>query len=344
MRFGFVKVAAATPSLRVADVAYNAEKIAEAIGEADKAGVQLLVFPELSLSGYTCGDLFGQQSLLDGCAEALRALAERTAGIGMLVFVGVPVRLGGALYNCAAALNGGKVIAFVPKTYLPNYAEFYERRNFRPYTGENTSVGFYGAQVPFGNKFVFAEGQTPDFTVAAELCEDLWAAIPPSSFHAQAGANIIVNLSASDETAGKAEYRRLLVRAQSAKCVCGYVYADAGEGESTTDMVFSGHDIIAENGEIVKESALFQTGLTVSEIDAEKLAGERRRINTFGDGQLPAGYAAVPFAAYREDGALTRAVPKLPFLPQAGGCGAAALPAFSVPAVPAPARRCAPVP
>ena len=318
MKHGFVKVAAATPELRVADVLFNCKKIAETIAKADKEGVQLLVFPELSLCGYTCGDLFGQKVLLDGCMQALREVAGETKGRKLLVFVGVPVRLGGVLYNCAAAVCDGKVLAFVPKTHLPNYAEFYEKRNFQPYTGENAQVEFFGEKIPFGNKIIFADENEKDFTVAAELCEDLWVPNPPSAAHAHAGANIIVNLSASDETAGKAEYRRLLVRAQSAKTVSGYVYADAGDGESTTDMAFSGHNIIAENGEILKESVLFENGMIVSEIDAEKLSFERRRINTFYDGRDLAGYCVLSFRAGRGGEKLTRPVARLPFVPQGG--------------------------
>lgn len=181
MKYGFVRVAAATPELRVADVRYNTKKIAETVAQADKAGVQLLVFPELSLCGYTCGDLFGQKVLLDDCEENLRLLARETEGRKMLLFVGVPVRLGGVLYNCAAAVGGGKVLAFVPKTHLPNYAEFYEKRNFQPYTGENTQVDFFGEKIPFGNKLIFADEKEKDFTVAAELCEDLWVPNPPSA-------------------------------------------------------------------------------------------------------------------------------------------------------------------
>ena len=318
MKYGFVKVAAATPALRVADVRFNAKKIAEAIADADKAGVQLLVFPELSLCGYTCGDLFGQKVLLDDCLHALRSLAEETKGKKMLAFVGVPMRLGGVLYNCAAALNDGEVLAFIPKTHLPNYAEFYEKRNFQPYAGENAETVFFGRRVPFGNKIIFADEKEADFTVAAELCEDLWVPCPPSAAHAHAGANIIVNLSASDETTGKAEYRRLLVRSQSAKTVSGYVYADAGEGESSTDIVFSGHNLIAENGEILKESVLFQNGMIMSEIDAEKLSYERRRINTFYDGRDLAGYITISFKADSKGEDLMRPLARLPFVPQGG--------------------------
>ena len=316
MKYGFVKAAAATPKIRVADVHYNGGNIIQLIEKAEKAGAELLVFPELCVCGYTCGDLFGQNVLLDGCLAALSDIAAATKGKSMLVFVGVPVRLSGVLYNCAAAVSGGKVLAFIPKRHLPNYAEFYEKRNFQPYKGENTRVELNGEQIPFGNKILFRESNHPDFTVAAELCEDLWVPAPPSVSHALAGANIIVNLSASDETAGKAEYRRLLVRAQSAKTVSGYVYADAGEGESTTDMVFAGHDMICENGEILAESEPFGEGLAVSEIDVEKLAFERRRINTYYENSDASGYEIIPFSACKGIDSLTRKIARLPFVPQ----------------------------
>ena len=316
MKYGFVKAAAATPKIRVADVHYNGGNIIQLIGRAEKAGAELLVFPELCVCGYTCGDLFGQNVLLDGCLAALSDIAAATKGKSMLVFVGVPVRLSGVLYNCAAAVSGGKVLAFIPKRHLPNYAEFYEKRNFQPYRGENTRVELNGELIPFGNKILFRESNHPDFTVAAELCEDLWVPAPPSVSHALAGADIIVNLSASDETAGKAEYRRLLVRAQSAKTVSGYVYADAGEGESTTDMVFAGHDMICENGEILAESEPFGEGLAVSEIDVEKLAFERRRINTYYENSDASGYEIIPFSACKGTEALTRKIARLPFVPQ----------------------------
>ena len=316
MKHGFVKVAAATPHIRVADVRYNAEEIIRTIGQAKEQGVELLVFPELCVCGYPCGDLFGQDALPDAAAAALQRIAHATAGAGMLVFVGLPVRFRGALYNCAAALNEGEILAFVPKRHLPNYAEFYEKRNFQPYCGENAFVEFAGRRVPFGQKFLFRSAAMQNFTVAAELCEDLWVPSPPSVSHALAGAHIIVNLSAGNETAGKAEYRRMLVRSHSAKTICGYVYADAGEGESTTDMVFAGHDILCENGTILAESALFSCGMTVSEIDVQYLAFERRRINTFSELSRADGYEEIVFRAGGEGESLTRLVERLPFVPQ----------------------------
>ena len=316
MRYGFVKVAAATPKIRVADPAYNAQRILARMREAQAAGAEVIVFPELCVSGYTCGDLFGQEVLLRASLEALKTIAAGTAGGGMLAFVGVPYRMGGVLYNCAAALCGGKVLALIPKRHLPNYAEFYEKRNFGAYTGENRTVVLFGEEVLFGNKIIFRSEDDPDFTVAAELCEDLWVPAPPSVSHALAGANIVVNLSASDETAGKAEYRRLLVCAQSAKTVCGYVYADAGEGESTTDMVFAGHNVVCENGSILAESAPFGDGFACSEIDVHRLAYERRRVNTFYGENAPQGYAAIGFSADGKWNALSRPVARNPFVPE----------------------------
>ncbi len=314
MKYGFVKVAAATPRIRVADVRYNSENICRMLSQMQEGGAEVAVFPELCLCGYTCGDLFGQDVLLRACASALEEIAKLTENKPLLAFVGVPFEMNGVLYNCAAALNEGKVVALIPKRHLPNYAEFYEKRNFQPYTGENTFVPFAGGRVPFGNKILFRCKGNADLTVAAELCEDLWVPAPPSVSHAVAGANIIVNLSASDETAGKAEYRRLLVCAQSAKTVSGYIYADAGDGESTTDMAFSGHNIICENGEILAESKPFENGILYSEIDVAKLAFERRRINTFYDGADRDGYTVVEFEA-GSDAELTRTFSPQPFVP-----------------------------
>ena len=319
MKYGFIRACAATPCIRVADTAYNAESILADMKKAKAAGVELLVFPELCVTGYTCGDLFGQDVLLDGAEEALLKIAAGTKGTDMLVFAGVPVRMGGVLYNCAAALADGRVLGFVPKRHLPNYAEFYEKRNFQPYTGENTEIGFHGEIVPFGRKLLFQSVLQPELIVAAELCEDLWVPAPPSGEHAVHGATVIVNLSASDETAGKADYRELLCRSQSAKTVSGYVYADAGDGESTTDMVFAGHNILCENGVILAESRLFDNGLTMSEIDVKRLCYERRRINTFYDTAASAGYRTVFCRAGGDGEDLRRPVARNPFVPEGEG-------------------------
>ena len=299
MKYGFVKVAAATPHIRVGDVRFNTNEIIQKIRKADELGAELLVFPELCVCGYTCGDLFGQDVLLQGALSALKEISLATKGLQMLIFVGVPLRANGVLYNCAAAVNDGQVIAFVPKSNLPNYAEFYEKRNFQPYRGETLSIAFDGREVPFGNRILFRSVSDEDFTVAAEICEDLWVPNPPSVSHALAGANIIVNLSASDETTGKADYRRLLIRSQ----------------ESTTDMVFSGHNIISENGEILAESKLFENSITISEVDVRKLSFERRRINTFYDPHELFGYKIIPFRAAAKSEKLTRTISKWPFVP-----------------------------
>ncbi len=316
MEYGFVKVAAATPEIRVADAKYNAEQIIRLIRAAESENVQLLVFPELCVTGYTCGELFSHSVLVEGAKDALKKIVDATAGTKTLVFVGVPYLAHGALYNCAAAICGGRLLALVPKTYLPNYAEFYERRNFVSFDGAMRTVEWEGQTVPFGARVVFRAANQKNFTVSAEICEDLWVPAPPSVSHALAGAHIIVNLSASSETAGKADYRRLLVKAQSAKTVCGYVYADAGEGESTTDLVFSGHDLIVEDGEILAESALFQSGLTVSEIDVDKICFERRRVNTFSDSRAPSDYVEVSFETLTAPAPLTRNISAHPFLPE----------------------------
>ena len=243
MKYGFVKVAAATPHIRVADTQFNTQQIVEQISLAVKEGAELVVFPELCVCGYTCGDLFGQDVLLNGCVAALKTIAQSTKDSNILVFVGVPYKTDGVLYNCAAVVNGGKVLALIPKRHLPNYAEFYEKRNFQPYKGENRTVVFDGEEIPFGNKIVLRSEKDADFTVAAELCEDLWVPAPPSVSHALMGANIIVNLSASDETAGKAEYRRLIVGTQSGKTVSGYVYAD---GIMHTSALVMGQELLPD--------------------------------------------------------------------------------------------------
>ena len=313
MKYGFVRVASATPRVAVADPCRNAEAICDCIDRAQREGAELLVLPELCVSGYTCGDLFGQDALLKGCLRALGEIAKHTENVRMLLFVGVPFRFGGALYNCAAAICDGKVLALIPKRNLPNYAEFYEKRNFCAYAGENRTVRCCGEDVPFGNKIIFCSEDEPDFTVGAEICEDLWVPVPPSVAACAAGANIIANLSASDETIGKAEYRRILLRAHSAKCVCGYVYADAGEGESTTDVVFAGHDLIYESGACLAESLPFADGFTVTEIDVQRIAYERRRLCQPSEED---GFARISFSAKGSWKKLLRTFERLPFVPR----------------------------
>lgn len=317
MKYGYLRAAAVSPAVKVADPAYNAARICEAIEEADGRGTELLVFPELSLSGYTCGDLFLQDVLLEGCLSALLQVAEATKGKRMLVFVGLPVAAGGKLYNCAAGVADGKVLGLVPKKYIPNYAEFYEARYFAACPEEGVSVSVGGDVVPVAGDLLFCAGEA---AVACEICEDLWAAGSPSEARCRAGAAVVVNLSASDETVGKLEYRRTLVSAQSAKNVCAYIYCDAGAGESTSDMVFAGHNMICENGVCLAERAPFGTGVCEADVDVAFLLAERRRMNTFrAPGALGAEQSGCRVRAdfYTDADPLPRVSP-LPFVPAEG--------------------------
>ena len=286
MKDGFICVAAGTPKVRVADCRYNAEQIFTMMREAEKQGVKILALPELCLTGYTCGDLFLQDTLLNGAVEGLRTILEATRHLEVLTALGMPLRARGKLYNCAVVIQKGDILAVVPKTYVPNYGEFYEKRWFEG--GEDitsqVSIGLPGAD---GGTIYTGLGQAiidcpavPGLKVGVEICEDLWAADPPSRRLAEAGATVILNLSASNEVVGKAAYRRQLVVGQSGRLCCGYVYADAGEGESTTDLVFTGHNMVAENGALLAEHR-FTTGLTIADIDVQRLTYERRRLTPF---------------------------------------------------------------
>ena len=313
MRHGFLKAAALSPALRVADCAYNAQQIGEALRQASADGVQLAVFPELCLTGYTCGDLFLQRTLQQGAADALRGLLQETEEMDLVAVVGLPVRHCGELYNCAAVLCHGTLLGLVPKTYLPNYAEFYEKRHFAAGSTEVEYIDLCGQRVPFGTSLLFRCREMESFVLGVEICEDLWAPLPPSTFHALAGATVIANLSASDETVGKAEYRRALVTNQSARLLCGYLYADAGHGESTTDMVFAAHDLIAENGSLLAEAKPFTGGRACTELDLERMESERVRNTTFT--ALNEGYETVWFHLTPVEVALTRPVSRTPFVP-----------------------------
>ncbi len=280
MKDGFLRIAAATPSIRVADCLYNAERIAELAVKAAHSGASLVVFPELSITAYTCGDLFLQIRLLESAQAAVLQVAQKTAGLDMLVVVGFPLADGGALYNCAAVLYHGGVLGIVPKQNIPNYSEFYETRHFTPGPAFKT-VMLGGSEVPFGYDMIFACEDMPGFRLGIELCEDLWVTSPPSGRLASLGATVLANLSASDEIIGKAYFRKLLVQAQSAHLIAAYLYSDAGEGESSTDMIFAGHNLICENGTVLAESQRFGTGLTFADVDLQRLAYERRRTSTF---------------------------------------------------------------
>ena len=316
MQDGFVKIAAATPDLRVADCAYNASEIVKLAKQAAAKGAHLVVFPELCLTGYTCGDLFLQRTLLDGALAALDTVCRETAALNAAVVVGLPLVHQGKLFNVAAVLCGGKIEGIVPKQFIPNYSEFYEQRHFVSGAGVPfQTISLLGQDTLFagGEPLVFQCADMPEFTLGVEICEDLWVANPPSTRLAQAGATVIVNLSASDEIIGKASYRRDLVRQQSARLLCAYLYADAGFGESTQDLVFAGHDLIAENGALLAESKLFDRGVIYADIDVQRLTHERRRMNTFVTEQNPA-VAALPVHPGAND--LTdRTFPRTPFVP-----------------------------
>ena len=316
MQDGFVKIAAATPDLRVADCAYNASEIIKQAKQAAAKGAHLIVFPELCLTGYTCGDLFLQQTLLDGALAALETVCRETAGLNAAVVVGLPLMQQGKLFNVAAVLCGGKIEGIVPKQFIPNYSEFYEQRHFTSGAGVPfQTVSLLGQDTLFagGEPLVFQCADMPEFTLGVEICEDLWVADPPSTRLAQAGATVIVNLSASDEIIGKASYRRDLVRQQSARLLCAYLYADAGFGESTQDLVFAGHDLIAENGALLAESRLFDRGVIYADIDVQRLTHERRRMNTFTVEHSPmvAALEIQPGANALAD----RTFPRTPFVP-----------------------------
>lgn len=313
MKDGFVKVAAGTPKIRVADCDYNAGAVLELVRAAESEGVKLLALPELCLTGYTCGDLFLQNTLLRGAETALETLLRETTGTDMLFAVGLPVSAGGKLYNCAAVCCRGTLLGLVPKRSLPNYGEFYEQRWFSAGESDVSALRFAGQETRFGAGLLFSCKELPALCVGVELCEDLWAPVPPSSALALAGATVILNLSASDELAAKDAYRRMLVQSQSGRLLCGYVYADAGEGESTTDLVFAGHDLIAENGALLAERR-FGEGLCVSELDVSFLHYERARITSFAC--VPDGFETAEFSLALTETKLTREIPATPFVPQ----------------------------
>lgn len=316
MKQGFVKVAAITPDMRVADVDYNTAEICKNIGEAVEAGAKVLVFPELAITGYTCGDLFFQDALLKSAEEGLRKIVEYTKGKDALIFVGLPFVHVGKLYNVVAALNDGELLGLTTKTFLPNYDEFYEMRYFQPGPTTMEQILFDGKQVAFGSQLLFECREIKELVVAAEICEDVWAPVPPSVPAAIQGATIIVNCSASDESVGKETYRRELIKGQSAKLISGYIYASAGYGESTTDLVFGGHDLIAEKGMILTESERFGNGIVYSEIDVKRLAWERRKNTTFQMTHFPYETARVPFSLNVEETKLTRKILQTPFVPE----------------------------
>ena len=316
MKDGFIKVAAATPKIKVADPAYNTEEILKIIDETEKNGASILVFSELTISGYTCGDLFLQQPLLTECKNQLVRIVKATEDKSMLVVVGCPIVIKQKLYNCAVVISDGNILGIVPKTHLPNYSEFYELRHFT--SGEGLEKELW-----FGEEFGYVDvavnqlfrcKEIPELVIACEICEDLWVPLPPSTYHAMAGATVICNPSASVETTTKESYRRSLVSNQSARLLAAYIYADAGEGESTQDVVYSGHHIICENGSVLAEAKRFTNEIVYADIDVQKLAAERRKMTSFPGGQTDE-YFEQEFSLEVKENKITRTFPKAPFVP-----------------------------
>ena len=285
MAYGFIKAACVSPRMKVADCVFNAQEIVAEAERSAKNGASVIVFPELSITGYTCGDLFFQQTLLQAAQNQLSEIIKKTAALNSLIFVGLPLARTEGIYNCAAAIFSGRLLALYAKSYLPNYGEFYERRQFTPFQQnmETQFINFAGFEnVPFGTDILLQDEKNPSLTIACEICEDLWVPVPPSSRHVLAGATLIANLSAGNEIIGKAEYRRSLVKGQSARSICAYLYANAGKDESTQDMVFAGHNMIVENGGLLSESDLFSNQTVYADIDLERICQERRRTTSFG--------------------------------------------------------------
>ena len=314
MKDGFITVATATPQVAVADCEANARAILACINEMAAAHAKVMVLPELCITGYTCSDLFWQTKLLDEAEAALSVIAEESRQVDALIAVGMPLRVAGKLLNVAAILCRGKVLGFVPKVNLPAYNEFYETRHFTSGSADMGMVQFGGEEIPVGTNLLFSCENMVDLCVAAEICEDLWVPNPPSVQHALAGASVICNLSASDEMVGKGSYRRDLVAGQSARLVCAYLYATAGEGESTTDLVFGGQNLIAENGTVLAESATFENEINVATIDVQRLASERRRMSTFPAAESKE-YREISFALAEEETKLARFFDADPFVP-----------------------------
>ena len=316
MKDGFIKVAAATPKIKVADPAYNTEEILKIIDETEKNGASILVFSELTISGYTCGDLFLQQPLLTECKNQLLRIVKATENKSMLVVVGCPIVIKQKLYNCAVVISDGSILGIVPKTHLPNYSEFYELRHFTSGEGLEEDLWF-GEEFGYVNVAVnqlFKCKEIPELVVACEICEDLWVPLPPSIYHAMAGATVICNPSASVETTTKESYRRSLVSNQSARLLAAYIYADAGEGESTQDVVYSGHHLICENGSVLAEAKRFTNEIIYADIDVQKLAAERRKMTSFPGGQTE-DYFEQEFSLEVKENKITRTFPKAPFVP-----------------------------
>ena len=314
MKDGFIKVAAATPKVKVADPEYNTKEIIKIIRQARDEEASLLVLSELAVSGYTCGDLFLQDPLLDESLRGLMEIKRETKGMDMVVIVGCPLVVEHKLYNCGVFLFDGRILGVVPKIHLPNYGEFYEARHFAKGKREVKDILLDGEYVPFGANILLECTNIPELTIAMEICEDLWVPLPPSTYHALAGATVICNPSASVEITTKEVYRSALVSNQSARLLSGYVYANAGEGESTTDVVYSGHHVICENGTVLAEAKRFVNDVIYADMDVKRLAAERRKMTTFFEEESEE-YRSVPFILPIKVNQLTRKFPKNPFVP-----------------------------
>lgn len=318
MKQGFLKVAAVTPKIKVADPKYNAKVIIEQIKETAEKNVKLMVFPELCITGYTCGDLFLQELLLEEAKDALEEIVKATGNVDALIFVGLPIEKDCCLYNVAAVINHGMLLGFVPKYHIPSYGEFSETRYFAKGNTKPVDYRFVSKNmdvtIPFGTNIVFTSDAITGLGVACEICEDIWAADTPSTEHAAAGATVMVNLSASNEIVGKDEYREMLVKSTSARLLAGYIFTSCGEGESTQDLVFGGHNLIAENGTILAQTKSFVSETLITDLDIHRIRMERRRINTFTSSQNE-NYVKVPFELKCEDTVLDRAFAKMPFVP-----------------------------
>lgn len=319
MKHGFIKTAAVTPNIKVADTEYNSRQICLKLAEAAAAGAKIIVFPELCITGYTCGDLFLQELLLTKAKESLLTVAVQTLETDALVFVGLPLVRENKLYNVAAALHRGKILGFIPKANIPAYAEFYEGRHFS--AGNREPVDYVlrsvlgDERIPFGTNLLFDIDAIDGLRVGCEICEDIWVPDSPANTHAMAGATVIVNLSASNETVGKDEYRELLVKSASARTIAGYIYASAGEGESTQDLVFGGHNIIAENGTVLIQTKRFDNQTIYGDIDIHRIQHERRRMSTYMPKETDK-YRIIPVSMKCEETKLTRSFGGTPFVPQ----------------------------
>lgn len=314
MKDGFIKAAAATPRIKVGDTNFNAKQIIENVKEAASHGAKLITFPELCITAYTCGDLFMQDALIKNALKSVFEIADATVNLDILIAIGLPLAIESKLYNAAAIIKDGEILGFVTKSHLPNYSEFYEARHFNT-LDSNTTVRIGCKDYFAGPKLIFCAEYPSDFKVGVEICEDLWVTNPPSGYLCENGASIILNLSASDEVISKAEYRRKLVTSQSARALCGYVYADAGDGESTTDLVFSGHNLIAENGSLLTESTLFNNGIIYSDIDINRIMLERRKMTTYTE-RFDSEYQKIYFSTAVNDTELERRFDPHPFVPK----------------------------